>query len=146
MTNALFYLAAAAALGTTVNGRNLHTLPEATGSAAWPSDGMSPRPTLPPLPPVELFRRASTSTPVTALVAPDNTCGYVSGLVGAAYTCNLDATCAFLTASGGDDGAVACCDSETCGIRLACLDLKAVSVSSLCDSGCEVCNLIPQYH
>lgn len=142
MRNSLVYLAAAAALGATVNGRNLHSLPKATGSLAWPSDGISPKPTLPPFPQAELARR-TTSSIMTALVAPDNTCGYISGVSTHLYTCQIEDKCGFFTSADGIPGALVCCDDETCGLRTTCIDYQAVSVSFLCDDSCWVRNLIP---
>ncbi|KAI1765844.1 hypothetical protein GGR53DRAFT_464973 [Hypoxylon sp. FL1150] len=71
----------------------------------------------------------------TVLIGPDNTCGYVDGRAGAVYSCNgKDLTCALVTASAY--GAVACCDAEDCGIRVACIDYNEFVSSSACDVGC----------
>ena len=53
--------------------------PEATDAVVTPTNAQSPRPTRPPIF-KELRRRQASSTDETFLVAPDNTCGYVSGL------------------------------------------------------------------
>ncbi|KAI0181967.1 hypothetical protein GGR52DRAFT_62549 [Hypoxylon sp. FL1284] len=103
-----------------------------------PTTAGIPDPTL-PLPEItsppslhELLRRQDQQT---ILVGPDNTCGYVDGRAGAAYTCNgANITCAFMTAS--NYGAVACCDNESCEARLSCLDYREVYRSSKCDIGC----------
>ncbi|RYP80089.1 hypothetical protein DL770_006372 [Monosporascus sp. CRB-9-2] len=72
----------------------------------------------------------------TALVAPDNTCGYISGRAGAAYRCNVQTEqCAFVTMSGF--GFVACCNELDCGMRVTCLDYEQIYTSSLCDYGCS---------
>lgn len=100
------------------------------------ADAMSPRPTEAPAF-HELLRRQSSGE--TVLVAPDNTCGYVSGLPGAGYACNaVSATCVLAPSTTGRRGFVGCCDTADCGIRLTCLDLTQISSSSLCDNGCMV--------
>ncbi|CAM1504148.1 Fc.00g017390.m01.CDS01 [Cosmosporella sp. VM-42] len=130
---------AIAALVATANARNL-ALPNPTASFELPLDGISPRPTKAPVGLHELFRRASESstTDETVLVAPDNTCGYISGRPGAGYTCFGDATCVFFTSATDRDGAVACCNTAECNLRLTCIDYTEFFSSSACDGGCEV--------
>ncbi|KAK8093834.1 hypothetical protein PG997_000519 [Apiospora hydei] len=80
----------------------------------------------------ELVKRQEAQT---VLVGPDNTCGYVSGYLASAYTCNnVQAQCAFLTYS--NIGAVACCNSATCGFRLGCVDYAKLATSS-CGISCQ---------
>ncbi len=80
-TMALSVLRAAALFGATAQAL-AYRGPRETLVASVPSDAQSPRPTLPPSLP-ELRRRASPGSGTsTFLVAPDNTCGYVSGLQG----------------------------------------------------------------
>ncbi|KAI3323789.1 hypothetical protein HD806DRAFT_74019 [Xylariaceae sp. AK1471] len=79
----------------------------------------------------ELMKRAGDTT---VLVAPDNTCGYVSGRAGAAYTCGEDYTCGFVIQEGF--GAVGCCTGSVCGLRATCLDYQDIYSSSACDDGC----------
>ncbi|KAI8634116.1 hypothetical protein F5Y19DRAFT_199922 [Xylariaceae sp. FL1651] len=79
----------------------------------------------------ELLRRQNDQT---VLIGPDNTCGYVSGRAGAAYTCGSGYTCAFVTES--PVGFVACCSASNCGLRVTCLDYVQISSSSACDNGC----------
>ncbi|KAK8039736.1 hypothetical protein PG993_008147 [Apiospora rasikravindrae] len=80
----------------------------------------------------ELVKRQEAQT---VLVGPDNTCGYVSGYLASAYTCNnVQAQCAFLTYS--NIGAVACCNSATCGFRLDCVDYAKLATSS-CGVSCQ---------
>ncbi|KAJ9132250.1 hypothetical protein NKR23_g11328 [Pleurostoma richardsiae] len=114
--------------------------PKATDVVIIPPNAQSPRPTIPPSL-RELRRRQDSSVTEsdTILVGPDNTCGYVSGRPGAPYTCNdPSATCVFLLPAGGSIGAVGCCDTADCGVRLACLDYVEISSASLCDDGCMV--------
>jgi hypothetical protein len=54
--------------------------PKATGAAKTPLDATSPRPTTPPA--LHEFLRRDNSNEQTVLIAPDNTCGYVSGQSG----------------------------------------------------------------
>ncbi|KAJ3507910.1 hypothetical protein NM208_g15896 [Fusarium decemcellulare] len=127
------------ALSTTANARHL-AYPGPTGIVALPLDGISPVPTTPPRV-HDLFRRANKDKDeegTTVLMAPDATCGYISGRAGAAYTCGVDATCLFLTSSAGGDGAVACCDTVECNYRASCVDFNDYFQSSKCNDGCEV--------
>ncbi|KAI0472483.1 hypothetical protein F4859DRAFT_515326 [Xylaria cf. heliscus] len=80
----------------------------------------------------ELFRRDTGDQ--TVLIAPDNTCGYVSGRPGAAVTCNGDYTCAFVIQE--DFGRAGCCQGDNCGLRATCYDYNQVYSQSLCDDGC----------
>ncbi|KAK8086295.1 hypothetical protein PG994_001269 [Apiospora phragmitis] len=80
----------------------------------------------------ELVKRQEAQT---VLVGPDNTCGYVSGYLASAYTCNnVKAQCAFLTYS--NLGAVACCNSATCGFVLDCVHYAQLATSS-CGVSCQ---------
>lgn len=135
MTNTLVCLSALAALAFQAASGKALSFPKPTVSLVLPLDGITPRPTLGPGQD-ELRKRQSAAE--TVLVAPDNTCGYVSGRPGAAYTCAAGGQCVFFTSTATLPGAVACCNSNTCNLRAACLDAAAVSVSSLCDSGCQV--------
>lgn len=112
-------------------------LPKATGSMVLPLDGISPKPTTPPTVHDLRRRQDSSSSKETVLVAPDETCGYISGRFGASYFCNGGAQCVFLTASSTVAGAVACCNEEQCGFRVACVDYEELQDSSLCDNGCK---------
>ncbi|KAI0453218.1 hypothetical protein F5B21DRAFT_505610 [Xylaria acuta] len=80
----------------------------------------------------ELFKRDTGDQ--TVLIAPDNTCGYVSGRPGAAVTCNGDYTCAFVIQE--DFGRAGCCQDDNCGLRATCLDYDQVYSQSACDDGC----------
>ncbi|KAI1084411.1 hypothetical protein F5B20DRAFT_576550 [Whalleya microplaca] len=71
----------------------------------------------------------------TVLIGPDNTCGFVDGRAGAAYSCNgASVTCALVTTSSV--GAVACCDDDECGIRVDCVDYIDFYSRSACNNGC----------
>lgn len=123
--------AAIAALAGVANCRHvIRSVPEPTHNLELPSDGVSPRPTEAVM---ELFRRADD---LTTLWAPDNTCGYISGREGAAYTCNGDYQCAFATASS--TGNVGCCSGGVCNMRYGCVDYVSYWSSSACDNGCKV--------
>ncbi|KAI2473422.1 hypothetical protein F4781DRAFT_427436 [Annulohypoxylon bovei var. microspora] len=108
------------------------------GKPAQPTNGLIPNPTFskPEItigPDVhELARRQKGQT---VLIAPDNTCGYFEGRAGAVYSCNgEDYTCALVTTASV--GAVACCDGNDCGLRVACVDYIDFVYSSACDDGC----------
>ncbi|KAI1329302.1 hypothetical protein F5Y16DRAFT_106025 [Xylariaceae sp. FL0255] len=100
-------------------------LPDATFAAPAVTAGPSVK---------ELLKRQSDLG--TLFVAPDATCGYVSGRAGAAYTCNDEYTCNLLEEPASSTGYVACCNGEVCGARVTCLDYTQVYSSSLCDDGC----------
>lgn len=129
-----------AALAAVANARNL-AMPAITGTVVLPLDGFSPMPTAPPGL-HELMRRANSESSEleTVYLAPDNTCGYVSGRPGAGYTCfGTSVTCVFFTsASTRNSGAIACCDDLSCNLRVSCIDYNGYYSSSQCDDGCQV--------
>ncbi|OHE90829.1 hypothetical protein CORC01_13873 [Colletotrichum orchidophilum] len=136
MVNTFRSIAGLAALSSFASAK-LYELPQATTSFNFPLDQFSPQPTKAPA--YADLRKRQTSTTTTVLVAPDNTCGYISGRAGAAYTCGTAASCIFFTSVNVDTpGRVACCDASDCGARRTCYDSRQVSVSSLCDGGCLV--------
>jgi hypothetical protein len=96
--------------------------------------GWTPRPTDGPKFPHELLRRQNVDT---VLVAPDETCGFISGLAGAGYGCSATDTCVMFPATAGGWGAAGCCNENYCGIRDTCVDYVDYWSSSLCDNGCE---------
>ncbi|TDZ23380.1 hypothetical protein Cob_v003665 [Colletotrichum orbiculare MAFF 240422] len=131
----LRFVTGLAMLSSVANAR-LYEVPEATTIFNLPLDQFSPQPTKAPA--YADLKRRQASTTTTVLVAPDNTCGYISGRAGAAYTCGSAANCVFFTASGRNPGRVACCDAAECGARRTCYDRNQVSSSSLCNDGCLV--------
>lgn len=136
MASSSRYIAGLAVLSSLANAK-VYKMPEATTSFDFPLDQFSPQPTKAPA--YADLRRRQTSTTTTVLVAPDNTCGYISGRAGAAYTCGSSASCIFFTAvDRSTPGRVACCGTQECGARRTCYDSRQVSSSSLCDGGCLV--------
>ncbi|KAJ0165659.1 hypothetical protein CTA2_10472 [Colletotrichum tanaceti] len=135
MASSSRYIAGLAVLSSLANAK-VYKMPEATTSFDFPLDQFSPQPTKAPA--YADLRRRQTSTITTVLVAPDNTCGFISGRAGAAYTCGSTASCLFFTAVDSTPGRVACCGSQECGARRTCYDSRQVSSSSLCDGGCLV--------
>lgn len=134
-----------AAMAATANGRNVD-MPAATGVSEFPSDGVSPKPTLAAVGLHELLRRevgpfnpdpANPTDGFSYVVAPDNTCGYIAGRIGAGYTCNSVATCIFALATDGGQGYMGCClinsSTTTCGYRASCVNLAE---SKGCTGGC----------
>ena len=110
----------------------------------------SPQPTSPPVVAggLDLQRRQGNNLQQTVLIAPDNTCGYVSAQSAASYTCPLTAVCVFVTASdsvAGSYGAVGCCNSLDCGFQVRCLDLQDVN-SGRCTGGCEQDTLTKKWY
>ncbi|KAI6780369.1 uncharacterized protein J7T54_007218 [Emericellopsis cladophorae] len=116
-------------------------LPHATRSVDLPGDGWTPRPTAPPGGLRPLIKRQINSADdedgTTVLLAPDNTCGFISALPGALYACSPTYSCVFFTAATFT-GNVACCDDFQCGARLTCIDYDSYYSSSACDDGCRV--------
>ncbi|CAI4212522.1 unnamed protein product [Parascedosporium putredinis] len=74
----------------------------------------------------------------TALVGPDNICGYVDGRPGASFYCPAGNNCVLFTARTTLTGAVACCNTDACNLRLTCMDYNQVVNSKQCDNGCMV--------
>ncbi|KFG82826.1 hypothetical protein MANI_008140 [Metarhizium anisopliae] len=112
----------------------------ATASVVLADDGMSPRPTPPPgwdrFEPKHLFGRAtSTQTPLTMMIAPDNTCGWISGSYAVPYSCGLGATCGLVQAQKTFSGMIMCYNSVAFNFRFACVDYNMYQSSS-CDHLC----------
>ncbi|KAK5998021.1 hypothetical protein PT974_00390 [Cladobotryum mycophilum] len=130
-------VAAFAALMAVVDAANLH-LPRATLAVDYALDGISPIPTVAAGFIDVLAKRAGTSatSPTTVLVAPDNTCGYISGRAGAAYTCGVGASCIFFTSSVAGPGHIACCNTAICVAKFQCIDYNEYFSQSKCDNGC----------
>lgn len=133
--------AAVAALSTGVECRNLQV--RATASAALADDGITPRPTPPPgwdnFEPGFLFGRqasySTTKTPLTMSIAPDNTCGWISGSIAVPYTCGTGATCGIVQAQKTFSGLVMCFNSVAYNYRFSCVDSVQYQASS-CDHLC----------
>lgn len=120
----------------------VHSEPRATDTIAIHQDAWSPAPTAPPA--LHEYFKRQNGKGQTVLVAPDNTCGYVSAQSGAAYTCaEKTALCVFITASG--TGAAGCCGSVDCGFRVACLDYDQMYSSSVCDAQCSTDTLTEKW-
>ncbi|UKZ56352.1 hypothetical protein TrVGV298_010188 [Trichoderma virens] len=122
MNKATSVYAALAALLAAADARNLNQLPRATAASDYAFDGFSP----------------SQLNVETVYLAPDATCGYISGLAGAGYTCGVSATCVFFTSSAAGPGHVACCNSVDCNARNVCIDYEGYFSSSKCNDGCKV--------
>ena len=139
-------VAVAAALFAPVHAQRPH-LPKATASVVLPSDGWTPRPTPPPGGLSRLRKRQSEDDDedgdededgTTILVAPDNTCGFVSSRAGAHFTCSGDYSCVMFTATANFNGYLGCCNDIECGVRFDCIDYESYYSSGACDDGCLV--------
>lgn len=96
-------------------------------------EGMSPKPTAPPE--LELKRRDAASSPFTVYTAADVTCGYISGLAAAPWSCyNPKASCVLYTSSAKGPGRFACCDlADGCSLQTSCIPYSAYgSCNDLC--------------
>lgn len=142
MKTASVLTAAVAVISAEVEGRNLVVnQPRATGTAVLPDDGSSPKPTSPPgldhPPQGGIFRRAPASnTLLTAMIAPDNTCGWISASVAVPYTCGAGATCGLVLAQKTLSGVVMCFNDVEYNFRFGCIDYDSYFSSSACDHLC----------
>lgn len=112
-----------------------------TAHIDFPFDQVLPLPTQAPSVPRQYLaarQNAAASSKTTAYVGPDNICGYIEGRPGASLYCPAGANCVLFTAQPTMTGAVACCNTDACNIRLTCLDYNQVISQSLCDNGCMV--------
>ena len=158
----LFSLSLALALLESFTQASVLNLPRATPiNPELDPQGWTPRPTASPEIPLELRRRAYlTNAAQYVLIAPDRTCGYVSGSSGkmicsvhllrvdtnwsegADFACPSSVeSCVFFPVTGSGSaswGAVGCCSTiSDCGIRTQCIDSKAFSSSSACNDACR---------
>jgi len=129
--------------------------PQATSQAEAGDLVFPPEPTAAPKVHPDLFRRQDVKTD---LIAPDNTCGYISGLEGTcspmllrervlisfctedAYYCEADTdTCFFFPGTSTTYGLIGCCNiaQSYCGVRTTCINSVEYYSSSICDSDCE---------
>ncbi|CAH0001664.1 unnamed protein product [Clonostachys byssicola] len=129
-----------AAMVVPISASVIERLPEPTGAGALDlavRDGVSPRPTAAPFA-GEVFNFARADG-LTAVVASDNTCGFVSALQGAYYTCiGSDYSCALIPGAGSSTGNVGCCNTKACTVRRGCVDYAAYYSSSACDDACRL--------
>ncbi|KAJ2898761.1 hypothetical protein MKZ38_003671 [Zalerion maritima] len=127
----------AALLGTTVVALAAPQ-PAKTVLPHLPFNAMNPVPTAAAMLSDEMklrLGRRADSTPV--LIAPDNTCGYVSGLSIASFTCiDSDATCVLVSSTGIVDGFVGCCGADDCGYRTTCVDSSQMAAGD-CGTACS---------
>lgn len=138
MGKSMLYLASAVAFTSGVTAE-LFAMPEATTTINIPLAALHdyPRPTKGPSAEALRMRQATSSSALSILVAPDNTCGYVDGRSDAPYSClDPNFTCMFFTANDDFYGNVACCNTEMCGVRATCYDYDAVYSSTVCDDDC----------
>ncbi|KHN95872.1 uncharacterized protein MAM_06234 [Metarhizium album ARSEF 1941] len=141
MKTNLVLASAVAALPTVVLARDLVlNQARATASVVLAADAVSPRPTPPPgwdrFEPKHLFGRAASSqTPLTMMIAPDNTCGWISGSYAIPYSCGPGATCGLVQAQETFSGMAVCYNSVGFGFRFACVDYNMYKSSS-CDHLC----------
>ena len=151
MLTSLLYVAVLASYASALAFRGPRaTSPASAGDLIFP-----PEPTAAPKVHADLFRRQNV---MTDLIAPDNTCGFISGLAGtcftsavmrtcanrfstgAAFYCNPETEiCAFFPGTSSTYGFIGCCDplNFNCGARVTCVDSSQYYYSSICDNGCE---------
>ncbi|KAG5925528.1 hypothetical protein E4U42_004203 [Claviceps africana] len=141
--SALVTTIAVLSLSTAAKGRNLVAAqPRATGTAPVPEHGASPKPTQPPgLDAFQqsLFKRAPMSqAPLTVMIAPDNTCGWVSARSASPYTCGgRRATCGLVLAQKTFSGIVMCFNDEAFNFHVGCIDRASYFSSAACDNSCH---------
>ncbi|KAM7208629.1 hypothetical protein V8F20_001052 [Naviculisporaceae sp. PSN 640] len=106
--------------------------PDPTLKVVIPLNAQSPRTTDPPAVPEILRRQSGSNRTDTLIHAPDNTCGYISGRLGASLACYSTRTCVFVPSQE----LRGCCDETDCGFLRACRDIEEASNSRSCDDGC----------
>jgi hypothetical protein len=86
-----------------------------------------------------LERRVAASSSLVGYVAPDRTCGYVSGALGNVIQCSTGSTCVAVAPIATNPGAVGCCDSsgDNCYFNTRCFNSAQIYSSSLCDQACQ---------
>lgn len=153
MRTSWFSAAVVLALSELIEARGVD-LPQATlATVDLALYGWSPKPTAAPELLKKLVKRQTNSNSssddeedeeeddedVTVFLAPDATCGYISGRAGAPYACMNDFQCVFYTPTSTFTGNAACCNTELCGVRLACVDYEEYySSTDVCDDGCRL--------
>ena len=99
--------------------------------------GFDPLPTTAPMLPKDLLKRAgSSSGSLLGYYAPDNTCGYVSGVQASIKTCAASELCAAVVVSGV--ASMGCCDTAagSCQFLGNCIGSVGYFSSSLCGAAC----------
>ncbi|KAL1843623.1 hypothetical protein VTJ49DRAFT_605 [Mycothermus thermophilus] len=105
--------------------------PRPTDPVALPGEFFNWAPMPTPAPNVGILRRQA-DLPDTYLLAPDNTCGFISASSKSPYACDNEAAkCAFFPASGRNPGVAACCRGSSCSFRTSCV------VKDDCDKECQ---------
>ncbi|KAG5966288.1 hypothetical protein E4U57_002877 [Claviceps arundinis] len=101
-----------------------------------------PQPTPPPGPDdshLDLVKRtAALEMPLTMMIAPDNTCGWMSARFEAPYSCNPGETCGLVLAQTTLSGAIMCFNEaiQTYNLFRTCINYSAYFSSDACDSSC----------
>jgi hypothetical protein len=99
--------------------------------------GFDPLPTTAPMLPRDLVERAGGSSgSLIGYYAPDNTCGYVSGISASVKTCGSTELCAAVVVSGV--ASMGCCDTAagSCQFLGNCIGSVGYYSSSLCGAAC----------
>lgn len=117
----LALLTSLAAISIAVRGHDLFPLlAGATAAVKLADNGVSPKPTPPPRLDNRQdghhnFRRSLRSLPagVTALVAPDNICGWISANYSMPYSCLTTSTCALVLPQKLAEGRILCFDKSS---------------------------------
>ncbi|KND94145.1 hypothetical protein TOPH_00888 [Tolypocladium ophioglossoides CBS 100239] len=133
------FAALTALLSTGVDARNLGWLPKATQSVVLPLHGMIPKPTPPPG--IHELVRRQDEAPLTIVVAPDNTCGYISEDPSIPWHCSTSSTCGLVPSQRISDGYILCLDAngqpDFGRVKFECVDYNAFYTLSACDSSCS---------
>lgn len=114
--------------------------------------GWTPQPTPPPKMRFDFLRRQEATASATegtdissngtasqiGWLAPDNTCGYIGGSLGAYLSCSATEYCGAMEYGG--QGTLACCGAAPnapCTFFQTCIDYNQYWTSSACDHVCE---------
>jgi hypothetical protein len=86
-----------------------------------------------------LDKRVTSSPSLIGYIAPDRTCGYISGSVGNVIECSVGSTCLAVAPVATNPGALGCCNAAgtDCYFNTRCFDSTQIFSSSLCDQACQ---------
>jgi len=113
-----------------------HPQPDPTANELQIRDANpAPWPTPPPL--RQMMKRQVGGTEVEVLIASSKTCGYLSGVPGAALTCDGQATCSIIPDASGI-GVIMCCGLAECQLHIDCLDQTVAENTKSCDDVCQL--------
>ncbi|QDS69737.1 hypothetical protein FKW77_010050 [Venturia effusa] len=114
--------------------------PSPTGTAVHEIDpnGTTPKPTTAAILHPGLAKRQNGQS-LLGYLAPDNTCGYVSGSLGAVKTCSKSQQCAAVVLTSTEIGIMGCCDNDgsACNWYGDCVGYSDYFSGTECGQACK---------